>query len=460
VWGGRINFSIFYMETLLPRRTSFSTAGKTLSGGEKRNPVPLSATHGSMGSMGSLSLSGMAGSSGNYGQLGRHSSSSHGLSSSSRISTPGDIRGSASGSGRQPETIQEEELALPPSNAYLYPKKDTYRFLEGKRPVRPVGAGLKNMGNTCYLNSVLQALTYTAPFSAYLLSKEHELQCDLNRQGTTACMTCIFEKHVQEVFSSRTAVTPRNLLQRLKLISKNLQVGRQEDAHEFLRAFLDACHRSFIPERGKKDKLPDAIANTTLIHQIFGGYLRSQVKCSSCNFCSNTYDPFLDLSLEMQNCTSLQQALRQFTVEETLSGSNKYKCTKCKKSVCAQKQFLIHKVPKVLTIQLKRFNFGIMTNGEKVNKPISFPFDLELGSYTSNPNKPASYRLYALTVHSGASMKSGHYFTYGRNMGSNLWYRFDDESVSQVSQDIVARAQAYLLYYEMKEPCMSSPRRY
>lgn len=439
------------METLLPRRTSFSTAGKTLSGGEKRSS-------GSMASVGSLSLNSMAGSSA-YGSLGRHASSSHGLLSSSRLSTPGEMRVSGS-VNQEKESLQEEELTLPPPSSYLYPKNDTNRFLKGKRPVSQVGAGLRNMGNTCYLNSVLQALTYTAPFSAYLQSKEHELQCDHNRQGTTVCMTCIFEKHVQEVFTSRATVTPRNLLQRLKLISKNLQVGRQEDAHEFLRAFLDACHRSFIPERGKKDKLPDAIANTTLIHQIFGGYLRSQVRCSSCSFCSNTYDPFLDLSLEVQNCTSLQLALRQFTAEETLSGSNKYKCSKCKKLVCAQKQFLIHKAPKVLTIQLKRFNFGMMSSGEKINKPVSFPFDLELAPFTSNKDKQASYRLYAVTVHSGTSMKSGHYFTYGRNMGSNLWYRFDDESVNQVSQDIVSRAQAYLLFYEMKESCMSTPRRY
>lgn len=315
------------------------------------------------------------------------------------------------------------------------------------------------MGNTCYLNSVLQALTYTAPFAAYLLSGEHQKRCDHQSQ---VCMTCIFEKHVQEIFDSRSAVTPRDILSRLKNISKNLQVGRQEDAHEFLRAFLDACSRSFIPERGKKEKQQDAmamaIANTTLVHQIFGGYLRSQVRCSSCNFCSNTYDPFLDLSLELNNCSSVQLALRQFTDTETLSGSNKYKCSKCKKLVCAQKQFLIHTAPKILTIQLKRFNFGMGLSGEKINKPISFPFDLDLAPYTSNKEKPASYRLYAVTVHSGSSSKSGHYFSYARNIGSNLWYRFDDESVSQVSQDVVTRAQAYLLYYEMKENCIPSPR--
>uniref|UniRef100_A0A8C5Z298 ubiquitinyl hydrolase 1 n=1 Tax=Marmota marmota marmota TaxID=9994 RepID=A0A8C5Z298_MARMA len=36
-----------------------------------------------------------------------------------------------------------------------------------------VGAGLHNLGNTCFLNSTIQCLTYTPPLANYLLSKEH-----------------------------------------------------------------------------------------------------------------------------------------------------------------------------------------------------------------------------------------------------------------------------------------------
>ena len=39
------------------------------------------------------------------------------------------------------------------------------------------GAGLQNLGNTCYLNSVLQCLTYTEPFAAYLQSGKHKSSC-------------------------------------------------------------------------------------------------------------------------------------------------------------------------------------------------------------------------------------------------------------------------------------------
>lgn len=45
--------------------------------------------------------------------------------------------------------------------------------------VHRIGAGLQNMGNTCFLNSALQCLTYTAPFSNYMLTREHSKTCKL-----------------------------------------------------------------------------------------------------------------------------------------------------------------------------------------------------------------------------------------------------------------------------------------
>lgn len=43
--------------------------------------------------------------------------------------------------------------------------------------VRGAGPGLVNLGNTCFLNSVIQCLTYTPPLANYLLSGEHKKQC-------------------------------------------------------------------------------------------------------------------------------------------------------------------------------------------------------------------------------------------------------------------------------------------
>jgi ubiquitin C-terminal hydrolase len=101
--------------------------------------------------------------------------------------------------------------------------------------------------------------------------------------------------------------------------------GRQEDSHEFIRFVLDNMQTRALAAFPKiKD---ERIKETSVVHRIFGGYLRSQVQCSECRHNSNTYDPFLDLSVEVLRANSVPTALQHFTAPETLDRNNKYKCS-------------------------------------------------------------------------------------------------------------------------------------
>jgi len=107
------------------------------------------------------------------------------------------------------------------------------------------------------------------------------------------------------------------------------------------------------------------------------------VKCTICSTCSNTYDPFLDLSLEIVRADSLTKALNRFTTVETLEGDNEYYCSNCQKKVHALKQFTIDKSPIILTIQFKRFS-GTGSSGGKIDKKIDFGRTLAMKPYISN----------------------------------------------------------------------------
>ena len=70
------------------------------------------------------------------------------------------------------------------------------------------------------------------------------------------------------------------------------------------------------------------LAETTWVHKIFGGQLRSRVTCGQCGYNSDTFDSILDLSLDINNAVSVKDGLKRFTAVDTLRGTNKYKCEK------------------------------------------------------------------------------------------------------------------------------------
>lgn len=71
-------------------------------------------------------------------------------------------------------------------------------------------------------------------------------------------------------------------------------------------------------------KLPPKVEETTLIHQVYGGKLRSQVKCFECKATSNNFEACLDLSVDLNHhASTLENALNNFIKVDHIEG---YKC--------------------------------------------------------------------------------------------------------------------------------------
>ncbi|NXV72993.1 UBP42 hydrolase, partial [Atlantisia rogersi] len=328
---------------------------------------------------------------------------------------------------------------------------------------RDAGAGLYNLGNTCFLNSVLQCLTYTPPLANYLLSGEHSRLCV--QQGF--CMMCIMEAHVNEVLhASGSAIKPSAVVSALTRkrfqslfqvflhsprrelpsfsfvgIGEHFKLGMQEDAHEFLRYTVDAMQRACLSGSSDLDFSSQA---TTVVHQIFGGSLRSRVTCLSCKAISDSYEPFLDVLLDIKAAASVTEALEGFVQPEQMDGENCLQCRTCGKRVAASKGLTVHHAPKVLTLCLKRFQD---LTGGKIEKVVEYAEHLDLRPYTSQTaGEPLHYSLYAVLVHRGDTCYAGHYFCYVK-ASNGLWYKMDDVSVERCSINAVCRKQAYLLFY-------------
>ncbi|GMH04461.1 hypothetical protein Nepgr_006300 [Nepenthes gracilis] len=307
---------------------------------------------------------------------------------------------------------------------------------------RRIGAGLANLGNTCFLNSVLQCLTYTEPLVAYLQSGKHQTSCHI----IGFCALCAIQRHVSRALQSTGRIlAPNDLVSNLRCISRNFRNARQEDAHEYMIHLLESMHKCCLPS-GVPTESPSAYEKS-LVHKIFGGRLQSQVKCVQCSSCSNKFDPFLDLSLEIVKADSLYKALMHFTATEHLDGGERqYQCDRCKQKVKALKQLTIHKAPYVLTIHLKRF--GLLTAGQKIEKKVHFGPTLDLKPFVSSsyPEGDLMYTLYGVLVHAGWSTDSGHYYCFVRT-STGMWYSLDDNRVIQVNERTVLDQKAYMLFY-------------
>ncbi|OCT97278.1 hypothetical protein XELAEV_18009503mg [Xenopus laevis] len=255
------------------------------------------------------------------------------------------------------------------------------------------------------MNSVLQCLTYTAPLANYLLTREHSKTCA--ERGF--CMMCVMQNHITEVLGHpERVIKPLPVYYRLHNIAGHFVQGRQEDAHEFLRYAIDALQQACLRDY---DSLDISTKGTSLIHQLFGGYLRSQVKCLACSGESNTFDQFMDLQLHIKNSNSIMEAMKEYVKPEVLERC--YKCSKCNETVTATKTFSMKRPPNVLTLCLNRFD---VFSANKISKMVAYPECIDIRPHTSEPNgEPITYGLYAVLVHAGTTCNSGHYYCYVKN---------------------------------------------
>ncbi|KAL7734046.1 hypothetical protein ACLKA6_011731 [Drosophila palustris] len=312
-----------------------------------------------------------------------------------------------------------------------------------------VGTGMLNVGNTCYLNSTLQALFHIPALANWLVSETSHLEnCNISEScGGSGCIICAMAKTLQSTQSNQSAVRPFLIYTKLRQICKHMVVGRQEDAHEFLRFLVEAMEKAYLMRFRNYKELDQLVKETTPLNQIFGGYLRSEVRCLSCNHVSITFQHFQDLLLDIRKADTLEEAFDGYFSRERLEDMG-YKCEGCKKKVSATKQFSLERAPITLCIQLKRFSMM----GNKLTKQISFKPRIDLSRFAArSPTaaaQPLSYRLVSMVTHLGVSQHCGHYTAIGLTEAGS-YYNFDDSYVRPIAMQSVCNTNAYIMFYEL-----------
>ncbi|KAI5438053.1 hypothetical protein KIW84_023969 [Lathyrus oleraceus] len=242
--------------------------------------------------------------------------------------------------------------------------------------------------------------------------------------------------------STGTVISPVILVDNLRHFSSMFTNHQQEDAHEFMQCALDKLDSCFLSLK----KNDPSFEGENIVNKVFGGSLVSKLRCCTCGHSSDTKEPLIDLSLEIENVDSLSSALESFTMVENID--EKLKCEGCNEEVSMEKQLVLNQTPSIAAFHLKRFKTdGVFV--EKIDKHIDFPLELDLQPYTilnEINNVPLKYDLYAVVVHIGFSSNSGHYFCFVRT-APDTWHKLDDSKVTKVSQNTVLSQEAYILFY-------------
>ena len=193
---------------------------------------------------------------------------------------------------------------------------------------------------------------------------------------------------------------PEGFLEVITKLTDRFEVGRQEDAQEFLIYLLDMVHEDLnrvdktskteVKEIVKSTNLTQSemetsaklawknhlLDNKSIIVDIFQGQIKSMIRCMNCNTTSTTFDPVMYFSLpfpeslEKDEDISVEELFKEYSRIEKLD--LKMDCKLCEKKTVYEKKIDLWKSPNILIIHLKRFKFEKTGGATKISNGVDF----------------------------------------------------------------------------------------
>uniref|UniRef100_A0A9L0IMK7 ubiquitinyl hydrolase 1 n=1 Tax=Equus asinus TaxID=9793 RepID=A0A9L0IMK7_EQUAS len=388
------------------------------------------------------------------------------------------------------QAIQEEEKRKPAVTPTVnrenkptgYPKAEITRLsasqIRNLNPVfggsGPALTGLRNLGNTCYMNSILQCLCNAPHLADYF--NRNCYQDDINRSNLLGHKGEVAEEFgiiMKALWTGQYRyISPKDFKITIGKINDQFAGYSQQDSQELLLFLMDGLHEDLNKADNRKrhkeennDHLDDFKAaehawqkhkqlNESIIVALFQGQFKSTVQCLTCHKKSRTFEAFMYLSLPLAStskCT-LQDCLRLFSKEEKLTDNNRFYCSHCRARRDSLKKIEIWKLPPVLLVHLKRFSYDGRWK-QKLQTSVDFPLEnLDLSQYVIGPkNNLKKYNLFSVSNHYGG-LDGGHYTAYCKNAARQRWFKFDDHEVSDIAVSSVKSSAAYILFYTSLGP--------
>lgn len=360
-----------------------------------------------------------------------------------------------------------EEIVEGINNIEIIPKNNIqYRPLTEKdfNEIFIKGIGIINLGNTCFINSCLQALIHCKLFMQTFFKYSDKLNEKTTPISYNFLLICIYMLDIGKTSRERYI----DISYFKYIFGKKHPIFHgysQNDSQEFCRIFLEDLSNE-LNEAKNKD-LYKTLTNTegkgkikrdqefdfnfkerekSIIIDLFYSQIITTFTCK-CGSEIYSFQKLLDFPLlfpENVQQIDINDLLQNYFKNEEVDFENK--CEKCGKVEKHKKAMKISRPPEILIISLQRIN---ETTQKKNECPVIFPGVLNLYDYIDHDignDKESYYQLFSVINHQGC-INGGHYYTYIKPLKSENWYEFNDSSVRQIQIDKNIYQFAYALFY-------------
>ncbi|OMJ84042.1 hypothetical protein SteCoe_14911 [Stentor coeruleus] len=347
--------------------------------------------------------------------------------------------------------------------------KDLIPMLEvNKKNIRILGCtGLLNLGNTCYINTIIQVLSSILCIKTYFLKYVIKSKA----QGILRYFSYLLDA----MWRGERTYAPSHFLTFIDgEISTNMNRNRHQDTLEFFHFFHTTIDNNL-----------KAQLESNFFSECFLWKTSISLQCLKCKTTSTVQEEFFELPLcipqkeeakvfkdksyklmsdkdkaEFEGMTnsiwkkvklfvnsrslrviSLYECLYSYFQTEKLNDQQNLRmCDHCNSKQESEKMQKIKSLPPVLVIVLKRY----YSTSTKIPLHVQLPRVLDLNDFSQD--RIPLYELTGVISHEG-DLHSGHYYAYCKHQETGCWFKYNDRKVSRRTEEQVLQRQAYIAFY-------------